>query len=227
MPCGESPSCLPQSNLKSQQTFKAYIDAHFLERRRSSDIDLLRTSVLESIDKNGHTYKSAECLLNDYGDMQPLDPRKKQRSFDLLDMNSETFDVIDSKDQKANRGHSRSKSTSLKKTVVQQCKDQLKRYKSKSSTNLAEGESVLQIAITQYANDNTPTKPHTLPRNIHVSKLEGNLDLLTGPPSLMLQERTSRRRKLEKISSMLSLKNGDKKEFIRYELIFNQLHWCC
>ena len=185
----------------------------------------MRASALESIDKGGLICKSAECLLNDYRDIQPLDPRKKQRSFDLLDVKSETFELINSKQQNTNKGHSRSKSASLRKDkVVKRCKNQIKRDTSNSSTNVAEGELVLQIATTHYATDTTRTKPHTFPRRLNASKLEESLDLLTYPDSSILQhEPTKRRRKLDKISSMLSLVGSEKKEVIRYKLIFIQL----
>ena len=62
---------LNDSNSTHGESFKSYLDAAHLERR-NSDIDGLRVSALENIDKEKLVCKSAECLLNDYGDMEPI-----------------------------------------------------------------------------------------------------------------------------------------------------------
>ena len=78
MPGSSSNCSLQQNHTSSPHNFKSYVDKTFLERR-SSDIDELRTSALETIDKDRVICKSADCLLNDYGNIKPM--TEKKRSF--------------------------------------------------------------------------------------------------------------------------------------------------
>ena len=113
------------------ENFKSYMDIPPFERR-SSDIDGLRASALENIDKDKPVCKSAECLLNDYGDIEPLTKTKKQRSCEFLETNCESMESINSRDSQSKKGHLRTKSGSIvKHTIVKHLKrDKLKHGKS-------------------------------------------------------------------------------------------------
>ena len=202
--------------------FKSFIGTSKLERR-SSDIDELRISALENIDKDKLVCKSAECLLNDYGDMEPLNQKKKQRSCELLDINCGHIAAIDSKSQKSKRGHLRSKSANLvKQTILKQYKNHLKKDKLKHGKSTMDLVSNPQITVTNDTTDNLKRKSHTLPRSLDASKLE-RLDL-RDEEVINLIKHDKRKKKREKLSNMLNSMAGDKKEIMRYNLTIKNSH---
>ena len=221
MPGSSSNCSLQQNHTSSPHNFKSYVDKTFLERR-SSDIDELRTSALETIDKDRVICKSADCLLNDYGNIKPMTEKKKQRSCDILYGKSESFDQIDTIEQNARiRGHSRSKSASLmKETVVRQCKSHIKRDRSKSRVPPQNDEEVIpHIAITHCTTDIVHGKSHTLPKCNEIPQMEQNLELFIDEKMTRLYKKSTKgKRKRDKITNMFSTVAGEKKEVIRYGL---------
>ena len=107
--------------------------------RRSSDIDELRISALDTLNKQAIVCRSAECLLNDYGDTQSLQRSKKQGSYDLLDTKVERFEASASTGKIGmRRGHFRSKSAFGLKDMVAKAKDTKKKLGSKLDKAKAE-----------------------------------------------------------------------------------------
>ena len=209
---------LHQNDVSSPNNCKSYADKTFLERS-SSDIDELRTSALDPIDKDRIICKSADCLLNDYENIKPMSDKKKQRSCDILDGKFKLSDKTDAGEQNKIRGHSRSKSASLmKETVVRQCKNHIKGDRSKPATPLEnEGEVIPLIAINHYLTDGIQGKSHTLPKCNEISKMEPNRELFIDEKVKRLYKKSAKgKRKRDKITNMFSSVAGEKKEVIRY-----------
>ena len=210
-----------ENESKNGESFKAYMDISQIERR-SSDIDGLRASALENIDKDKLVCKSAECLLNDYGDLEPLNKIKKQRSCELLDINIESQGTTRTNAPKTKRGHLRSKSASLvKNTIVKQYRNHLRREKINSGKSAIDITANPQITLTKNITDSSRRKCHTLPKSLDASKLEDLTMKNELPNSIKLDNRTKKR---EKISNMLNSIAGEKKEIMRYDFP-NKLMW--
>ena len=206
--------CLKDRNLNSK-SFKTFVNPTFYDKRTSSDIDLLRISALNSISKDRIVCKSAECLLNDYGDTETVDQRKKQRSCEMLDTNFEAYERVNISGTKINkRGHLRSKSAFGVKDIVKENaslrnKDREKLGKIKTETD------VPRIAVTQYSPKYGSRKSQTFPRTFDSSKFGQMSDINTNPN---FDEKKSKRTKRDKISQIFSSGGGEKREKMRYGL---------
>ena len=105
----------------------------------------------------------------------------------------------------------------MKETIVKQCKNHIKKEKSRSNTP-TKNEEVPHIAVTHYTTNTIHGKSHTLPRCIDSSEMSQRLELLPDEKLPRLYHKsTKRKRKRDKISNMFSVA-GEKKEVIRYEL---------
>ena len=207
-------NCSLNQNVSSYpENFKSYMDIPLLERR-SSDIDGLRASALENIDKDKLVCKSAECLLNDYGDIEPLNKTKKQRSCEILETNRESMESTNSRDHQSKRGHLRSKSANLvKHTIIKHLKkDKLKH--GKSNIDILANP---QITVTADMTENIRRKSRSLPRTLDASILEDRLKTVEDREINNLVKSEKRKRKREKIGSMFNTRAGDKKEIMRYD----------
>lgn len=184
-----------------------------LIRRNSSDIDKLRASALLVIDKQDITCKSAECLLNDYGDIKPIKQAKIHRSIDILNESSTSYQVAEKVIQPTNKkGHSRSKSAGLlKSTVVKECQTSFHKENSKSSANVPD--------VNMTVKTNPGIKSHTLPRILDETNLKDNpySSLHQQLPSLSTTTAKKHKKKRDKIGSLFSTIGLEKKNAIRYE----------
>ena len=214
----ECNSSLQQDANSIPKTIKTCVNESFYEKRTSSYIDLLRISALKSINKQNNVCKSAECLLNDYGDTQLLHQRKKQRSCELLDAKFEKFEPIDATGQ-TKKGHSRSKSAyAIKDVALKGSKSPNKKDMSKLGKTKTEADLIPRIAITQYSTENPASKSRTLPRTLDVSTLEQGFDIFADQHLSHLQPKSSKRsRKRDKISNIFSSVAGEKRGVMRYD----------
>ena len=184
-----------------------------LIRRNSSDIDKLRASALLVIDKQDVTCKSAECLLNDYGDIEPIKQAKIHRSIDILNDSSRSYQVSEKVIKSTNKkGHSRSKSAGLlKSTVVKECQTGFHKENSKSRANVPD--------VNMIGKNNPDIKSQTLPRILDATNLKDNPYSSSHQqlPSLSPISANKHKKKREKIGSIFSTIGLEKKNVARYE----------
>ena len=197
----------------SLQNYILHAGSTPLIRRNSSDIDKLRASALLVIDKQDITCKSAECLLNDYGDIKPIKQAKIHWSIDILNDSSTSYKVTEEIVQPTNKkGHSRSKSASLlKSTVVKECQTVFHKENSKSSVNAPE--------VNMIGKNDPGIKSHTLPRILDAINLQDNSysSLHEQLPSLSTITAKIYKKKRDKIGSLFSTIGLEKKNVTRYE----------
>ena len=181
-----------------------------LIRRNSSDIDKLRASALLVIDKQDITCKSAECLLNDYGDIEPIKQAKIHRSIDILNDSSTSYQASEKVIKPTTeKGHSRSKSAGLfKSTVVKECQTGFQKETSKSRANVPD--------VNLIRNTKPGNKSHTLPRILDATNLK-DPSSHQQLPSLSTITDKKPKKKREKIGSLFSTIGLDKKSATRYE----------